>query len=165
MLNYFQGYIEINLINSLYPGLIDGRLSMNSDTIKCRKISRGRVKGPVILTKDLLSFLGGVNPDTGVVMDKDHELYGKKISGKILIIPGGKGSTVGSYVIYQMAQNKTAPLAIIARKAEPIIATGAIMAEIPMVDQPEADLFRLLKEGDIIQVDAEAGWIKILEKK
>lgn len=134
---------------------------MDLKTIRCRKISRGRTKGPVIISKDSLSFLGGVNPDTGLVMDKDHDLYGKSISGKILIIPGGKGSTVGSYVIYQMAKNRTAPLAIIARVAEPIIATGAIMAGIPMVDQPEVDLYSILKEGDVIQVDAEQGLIQI----
>lgn len=137
---------------------------MNSDKIKARIISRGQVKGQVLLSKDSLSFLGGVDPHTGWVMDKNHELYKKKISGKILVIPGGKGSTVGSYVIYQMAKNKTAPLAIIATKAEPIIATGAIMAGIPLVDQPEADLYHLLKDGDRVQVDADAGWIKILKK-
>lgn len=138
---------------------------MHSKIIRCRKISRGRTKGPVIKSKDPLSFLGGVNSNNGKVIDKDHDLYGKSISGKILIIPGGKGSTVGSYVIYQMAKNKTAPLAIVAQDAEPIIATGAIIAGIPMVDQPEADLLGLLKEGDFILVDAEQGFIKILKNR
>ncbi|OPY27297.1 MAG: hypothetical protein A4E27_00573 [Methanobacterium sp. PtaU1.Bin242] len=130
--------------------------------IKCRKISRGHVQGPVIVTKDALSFLGGVDPDTGNVIDSNHELYGRKISGKILAIPSGKGSTVGSYVIYQMYKNKTAPLAIIALEAEPIIATGAIMAGIPMVDQPQDHLFDLLKDGDLLDLDADNGIIKIM---
>ncbi len=60
-----------------------------------------------------------------------------------------------------MAKNKTAPLAIIAMEAEPIIATGAIMARIPMVDQPKEDLFEILKEGDLVKVDANSGIIKI----
>src|SRR5665648_374302 len=109
-------------------------------TIKCRKISKGHAKGEVIVTKDSLSFLGGVDPKTGIVIDPGHELQGKNISGKILVIPSGKGSTVGSYVIFQMIKNKTAPKAIISIKAEPIIATGAIMAGIPMVHMPEADI-------------------------
>ncbi|WP_424356480.1 DUF126 domain-containing protein [Methanobacterium sp. MBAC-LM] len=129
--------------------------------INCRKISKGHAQGEVIVTKDSISFLGGVDPKTGVIIDSQHELYGKKISGKILVIPSGKGSTVGSYVIFQMAKNKTAPSAIISLKAEPIIATGAIMAEIPMVDQPDADILNILKEGDIVEVDAESGIIKI----
>lgn len=130
--------------------------------IKCRKISRGHVRGPIIVTKDALSFLGGVDPDTGTVIDSNHELHGRKISGKILAIPSGKGSTVGSYVIYQMFKNKTAPLAIIALEAEPIIATGAIMAGIPMVDQPQDHLFDLLKDGELLDLDADNGIIKIM---
>ncbi|MCZ3365429.1 MULTISPECIES: DUF126 domain-containing protein [Methanobacterium] len=129
--------------------------------INCRKISKGHAQGEVIVTKDSISFLGGVDPKTGVIIDSQHELYGKKISGKILVIPSGKGSTVGSYVIFQMAKNKTAPTAIISLKAEPIIATGAIMAEIPMVDQPDADILNILKEGDIVEVNADSGIIKI----
>lgn len=129
--------------------------------IKCRRISKGHVIGPVLITKDSLSFLGGVNPDTGVITDSNHELYGKKISQKILVIPSGKGSTVGSYIIYQMYKNNTAPLALIAIEAEPIIATGAIMAGIPMVDQPEESLYDILEDGDMIDLDADNGFIKI----
>ncbi len=129
--------------------------------IKCRRISKGHVYGPVLMTKDSLSFLGGVNPDTGVITDNNHELFGMKISGKILVIPSGKGSTVGSYIIYQMYKNNTAPLALIAIEAEPIIATGAIIAGIPMVDQPEEPLYDILEDGDMLDLDADNELIKI----
>ncbi|MGO9387368.1 MAG: DUF126 domain-containing protein [Methanobacterium sp.] len=132
--------------------------------IKCRKISKGQAQGEVIITRDSISFLGGVDPNTGMIIDPHHELYGRTISGKILVMPSGKGSTVGSYVIYQMHKNNTAPLAIIALEAEPIIATGAIMAAIPMVDQPNNDIFDLVKDGDLVDLDADACNIKILEK-
>jgi hypothetical protein len=136
---------------------------MESKIIKCRKISKGYAKGEVILTKEPLSFLGGVNPDEGIVIDSKHELYGRNIGGKVLVIPSGKGSTVGSYVLYQMAKNKTAPLAIVALEAEPIIATGAIMAGIPMVDKPETEILNLLHDGDLVMVDANSGFIEILK--
>ena len=106
--------------------------------IKCRTISKGKATGELIMSTQPLSFLGGVNPDTGEVIDPNHELKGKFINDKILFIPGGKGSTVGSYVIFQMKKNNVAPLAIICLNAEPIIATGAIMSDIPMVDSPES---------------------------
>ena len=137
---------------------------MESKIIKCRKISKGYAEGEVILTKDPLSFLGGVNPENGIVIDSKHELYNNNISGKVLFIPSGKGSTVGSYVLYQMAKNKTAPLAIVALEAEPIIATGAIMAGIPMVDRPQEEILDLVHNGDIVAVDADAGSIKILKQ-
>lgn len=138
---------------------------MTAHLIKCRKISRGQAKGEVIISHEPLSFLGGVDPQTGNVIDREHELYQKNISGKILVIPSGKGSTVGSYVIFQMAKSKTAPLAIIAKEAEPIIATGAIISSIPMVDHPEEDIFEILTNGDLVEVDANAGIIKIKKIK
>lgn len=106
--------------------------------IKCRTISKGEAIGELIVSTEPLSFLGGVNPNTGEVIDPNHELKGKFINDKILFIPGGKGSTVGSYVIFQMKKNNVAPSAIICLNAEPIIATGAIMSDIPMVDSPES---------------------------
>ena len=129
--------------------------------IKCRRISKGRAQGPVLITMDSLSFLGGVNPESGIITDPNHELYGQEITGKILVIPSGKGSTVGSYIIYQMFKYKTAPLGLIALEAEPIIATGAIMAGIPMVDQPQEPLYDLLKNGDMVDLDADNGLVKI----
>lgn len=132
-------------------------------TIKCKKISKGHATGEVLITKDPLSFLGGVDPYTGMVIDKSHELYGQKITEKILIIPSGKGSTVGSYVLFQMSKSKTAPKAIISIKAEPIISTGAIMADIPMVHQPEYPLLDILHNGDLVEVDADNGQIKLFK--
>lgn len=134
------------------------------NTVKCRRISRGKVKGQVIVTREPLSFLGGVDPNTGRVIDQEHELYHQNLKDKILVIPSGKGSTVGSYVIYQMAKNQTAPRGIVALEAEPIIATGAIMAGVPMVDHPEMDVLSVLENGDQLELDADLETIKIIKK-
>jgi predicted aconitase with swiveling domain len=118
-------------------------------------ISKGKTSGKSIVTKDAISFLGGVDPKTGIVIDKKHELYNQCITDKILVIPSGKGSTVGSYVIYQMIKNKTAPKAIICQNAEPIIAIGAIISKIPMVDNPEVDIVNSLENDVDVTVDAD----------
>jgi len=128
--------------------------------VDCRVISRGKGRGPVLVSTEPLSFLGGVDPGTGRVIDQKHPLHGRSIRGKVLLIPGGKGSTVGSYVIFQMAKNETAPVAIICLNAEPIIATGAIMAGIPMVDRPSENLLGLLEDSMEVEVDAEEGKIR-----
>ena len=128
--------------------------------IKCRKISRGKSTGELIVSNKPLSFLGGVNPDSGVVIGPHHDLNCQCINDKILFIPGGKGSTVGSYVIFQMKKNGTAPKAIICLNAEPIIATGAIMSDIPMVDSPSST--DNLINGITVEVDCNASLIHIL---
>ena len=132
-----------------------------SSNIKCRIISKGKDSGNALVTKDPISFLGGVDPKTGIVIDKKHELYNECITDKILVIPSGKGSTVGSYVIYQMAKNITAPRAIICQKAEPIIAIGAIISKITMVDYPDVDIINTINKKDEITVDADNSTIII----
>ena len=125
--------------------------------MKARPISRGKASGEVLISEEPIGFLGGVDPETGDVIEKGHPLEGKNITGKVLVFPNGKGSTVGSYVMLQLAKNKKAPAAIINVSAEPIIAVGAIISKIPMVDQPE-DISKL-KNGQIVEVDGETGSI------
>ena len=127
--------------------------------IKCRSISKGIAKGKLITSTKALSFLGGVDPETGIIIDPNHDLNGKSIKDKILFIPGGKGSTVGSYVIFQMKKNNTAPKAIICLKAEPIIATGVIMSDIPMVDSPST--YNELLDNIEVEVNGNNGEIVI----
>ena len=128
--------------------------------IECRNIAKGKGKGELIVSSEPISFLGGVNPENGEVIDPNHELKGQSIKDKVLFIPGGKGSTVGSYVIFQMMKNDSAPKAIICLNAEPIIATGAIMSDIPMVDSPSRT--EELTNGTLVEVDGDNGTITIL---
>ena len=128
--------------------------------IQCRSISKGKAKGKIIASSEPISFLGGVNPENGEIIDPTHELKGEIIKDKVLFIPQGKGSTVGSYVIFQMMKNNTAPKAIICLNAEPIIATGAIMSDIPMVDSPSKT--DDLKTNTLVEVDGDSGIINVL---
>ncbi|MCI0504064.1 DUF126 domain-containing protein [Candidatus Micrarchaeota archaeon] len=132
--------------------------------IGARPISRGKASGEALVSRAPIGFLGGVDPKTGTVMEKGHPLEGKNISGRVLVFPNGKGSTVGSYVMLQLAKNKKAPAAVINIGAEPIIAVGAIISRIPMVDNPEKDVFSMLRDGDLVEVDGSAGKIRILSQ-
>lgn len=129
--------------------------------IKGRIISKGVVKAKVLLSRDAISFLGGIDPKTGIVIENGHAIEGKCVSGTILIFPCGKGSTVGSYVMLQLKKNNKAPAAIINTDTEPIIAVGAIISGIPMLDKLEKDPFAFLKDGQEITVDADNGAIII----
>jgi len=129
--------------------------------IKARSISRGTASGEALISTAPIGFLGGVDPATGEVTEKGHPLQGKNIAGKVLIFPHGKGSTVGSYVMLQLAKNNKAPAAIINVSAEPIIVVGAIISKIPMVDRPEKDIPKLVKDGQTLEVDGTKGAIII----
>lgn len=129
---------------------------------KAHIVSRGHAEGDALVTSQPISFLGSIDPVTGIVVEKGHELEGKSVKGKVLVFPGGKGSTVGSYVIYQLKKNNAAPCAMINVKAEPIVAVGAIISGIPLVDRLEKDGVSNIKTGDNILVDALNGSVEIL---
>ena len=133
---------------------------MSEKIMKGRSISKGVGEGEVLKSDIALSFLGGVDPKTGVVMDKESSAYGKSVKGKVLVFPRGKGSTVGSYVILQLKKNGVAPVAIVNREAETIVAVGAIISRIPMVDQIDIDL---LKDGMRVRVDGRNGEIEVFD--
>lgn len=131
--------------------------------LKGRTISRGCAEGEVWISRDPISFLGSVDPKTGVVVEENHALEGKSIQGKVLVFPHGKGSTVGSYVMYQLKKNGTAPAAIINLETEPIVAVGAIISEIPLVDMLEKNPYQVLGNGDLVLVNGNEGYIELIK--
>jgi uncharacterized protein len=104
-----------------------------------RIIYNGTADGKALVTSQGISFFGGVDPETGVVVERGHELEGQSIAGKVLVFPTGKGSTVGSYTLYRLKHGGMAPAAIINTECETITAVGCIISEIPCVDQVDIE--------------------------
>ena len=125
--------------------------------LKGRKVYKGVTEGEAIVTKDGISFYGGVDPETGRVVEVGHELEGQIITGKVLVFPTGKGSTVGSYTMYRMKKNNTAPVAIVNREIDTIIAVGCIISEIPCVDKINIEN---LKTGQHLIVNGNEGIVE-----
>ena len=132
--------------------------------LRGRKVIGGSAEGEAVVTKEPVSFLGGVNPDKGVVVERGHELEGQSITGKIFVFPHGKGSTAGPYIIYAMAKRKTAPVAMINVEAEPIIAVGAAMGNIPLVDRLDKNPLEVIATGDHVRVDGDQGIVEITKR-
>jgi hypothetical protein len=119
-----------------------------------RCIVQGEVNGEALVTNDNISFMGTINPNTGVVIEKGHELEGECLKDKILVFPQSKGSTGGSYMLYDVVKNGVGPAGIINIMAESIVVIGAIVAELPMIDQIDIDQ---IKTGDYIFLNATEG--------
>jgi len=129
--------------------------------IKGRIISKGIGEGEAVVTNQPLSFLGGVDPQQGVIRDSKHELFGTSIVGTVLTFPQGKGSTVGSYVMYQLKRNGKAPAAIINVSSETIVAVGAIISNIPLIDKLDEDPIAAIKPRSHVLVNCEDGFIEV----
>ena len=128
-----------------------------------RKVMGGIAEGEALVSTDSVSFYGGVDPVTGIITDPGHSAQGENITGKIFVFPTGKGSTVGSYVIYRMAKLGTAPAAIINVETEAILATGCVISDIPLVDKLDKDPMKVIKNGMRIRVNADEGTVEILD--
>ena len=126
--------------------------------LKARIISKGTATGELLVSKDPISFYGGVDPNTGILVEKGHALEGKSIAGKVLYFPRGKGSTVGSYTLYRLKKNGKAPAAIINAECEPIVAVGAIISDIPLVDKIG---IKKIANAKRVTVDANKGVVLI----
>ena len=128
--------------------------------LKGRGISKGKGSGSLLVGPDPISFLSGVDPETGIVTEKGHPLEGKDITGTVLAFEYGKGSTVGSYILYALSRSGHAPAAIINTEAETIIAVGAIIGQIPMVDRLGIPLTDL-RPGTVAEVNGTDGTVSI----
>lgn len=132
---------------------------MKVKMLRGRSIVSGHRSGRALVSMKPISFLGGVDPNSGTITERDHDLNGKSVKEKILCFPCGHGSTVGSYVLYSLAKKEVGPKAIVNQTADPVVVVGAIIADIPMIDRVD---IRQISTGDTVEVDCNKGIVKII---
>ena len=119
----------------------------------------GKIQGIVLKSENPINFLGTVDKKTGIISDKNHDLYQKSIKDTVLVFPSGVGSSVGAYTIYSIKSNNTAPLAMVCQKADLTVATGCALANIPMITISDEE-FHSIKTGMNISFDTESNQIR-----
>ena len=115
----------------------------------------GKVQGIVLKSEKPINFLGTVDKKTGIISDKNHDLFEKSIKDTILVFPSGVGSSVGAYTIYSIKSNNTAPLAMICQKADLTVATGCALANIPLIIISDEE-FSSIENGMKISLDTDS---------
>ena len=129
---------------------------------KCHKISEGKAQAEAIISTDRIMFYQ-VRPEDGVMEEKNHMLEGRSIAKKVLLFPGGKGSSVVQQDgLYHLDRNHNMPAALTVQDPDPVLVAGAIIMELPMVDKVDAAVYGGVKDGDTVAVNADEGWVEIL---
>lgn len=100
---------------------------MSEPVFKLNMLIEGEASGPLIVSREALSFWGGVDARTGEVIDRRHPLSGQILAKKILVLPGSRGSSSGSGVLLEAIRNYSAPAAIITTEADHILALAALL--------------------------------------
>lgn len=134
---------------------------MKATILSGRVIVEGNCTAEAIVSRKPLSFLGGVDPADGKIVEKGHDLRGECVKGKALCFPHGHGSTVGSYVLYSLAKRDLAPKAMVNQTADPVVVVGAIIADIPMMDRVD---IAQIRTGDLVEIDSVNSFVKILKR-
>jgi hypothetical protein len=140
------------------------------ESLRGRVVVEGAAQGEALVTSQVFGFWGGVDPSTGVIVDRRHELYGQSIAGKVFVFPSGRGSTVGAAVILELARCGKAPAAILNNETEPILAAGGYLsgrfyqAGFPMLDGFDRDVTKAILSGDMVEVDGLNGTVRVLRK-
>lgn len=114
----------------------------------------GKVQGIVLKSNDPINFLGTVDKKTGIISDKNHDLFEKSLKDSILVFPSGVGSSVGAYTIYSIKSNNVAPRAMICQKADLTVATGCALANIPLITITDEE-FLSIEDGIKISLDTD----------
>jgi len=142
---------------------------MTKITIRCNTVLKGIAEGEALVTRQPICLYDSLDPKSGLIINKRHELHGENVAGKVLVFPYGIGSSSSSATILEASRCRKAPKAIINLKTEPIIAAGSILSEklygkiIPIVDKPETNPIEVIKKGNLVKVDANAGLIEVIK--
>ena len=135
---------------------------MPKELLKGRTISPGLAEGEAIVSQDPIVFNLGIDAESGVIVEKGHDLEGKCTQGKILVFPYGKGSTGGAWTIYRMGVRKSGPTAMVCQNSEVLTTVGSIIGNIPVVDGFSLEQLSKIKTGDHLRVDGNHGTFEIL---
>jgi len=133
--------------------------------IEAKPVTRGIAEGEAIISHMPISFMMGIDPDTGIIREPGHELEGQSVAGKILVFPMVKGSATGAWRYYIAFKRGNAPKGIINIKAEAAAAVSAVITETPMVHEPKDDPLEWIDNGDYVIINADQGFIEIEKKQ
>ncbi len=129
------------------------------EILGARVLVPGVATGEVLVLDEPLSFWGGLDPETGRLIDSHHPQAGTMLSGKVLVMPSGRGSSSSSYVLAEAIRAGTAPVAVVLGEADAIVALGSIVAgelygiDVPVVVSADA----VLVAGSSVTVRATTG--------
>ena len=141
------------------------RMKGSEFVLKCHKIIGGCGEGEALVSHEPICFYL-TDPKTGIVREKNHELAGKNLAGKVLVFPSGKASSVVQIDgLFKLAQHSVAPKALIVKDVETVLVVSAFLVKVPLVDKLEKDPFEIIQTGDFVKVDAEKGIVTITKRE
>ena len=137
---------------------------MSVHAAKCRKLIGGVGEGEALVSREAINFYL-CDPESGILLEKNHHLKGKSFANKVVILPAGKGSSVVQLDgLFQMKEKKNLPKALIVIAPDPVLISSAYVVNVPVVDNVESDPYQLIEDGDWVKVDSDNEKISVTKK-
>lgn len=137
---------------------------MRMRPIAARSIVPGQASGPALVSTNALSFLGDIDIRTGSVVNAESPIRGRSVKNTVLVVPDTVGSAGSWRFLYQLFVHRTAPAAIISQRLpDTSLVQGAILANVPVLCEPETDMLAAVPDGVLVRVDGDSGLIHIDE--
>jgi predicted aconitase with swiveling domain len=137
---------------------------MSVEILHGRRVVGGVAEGEALVTRQTISGFGGMNPLSGEITERRHEIVGQSFKGKVLLFPGAKGSSGWASNFQAARLAGAAPAAILFTTMSTKIALGAIVMRVPAMTDFDRDPFDMIRTGDRVRVDADAGVVEITRK-
>ncbi|QCP50676.1 DUF126 domain-containing protein [Trinickia violacea] len=128
--------------------------------VHAEALAKGHAEGPKVVLSEPLSFWGGYDAASGLILEKTHPAFGRSLAGTIVVMPRAKGSSSSSSVLAEAIRNGTGPAGIVLRERDLIIAIGVIVAgelyglSVPLVVVKDRDFDTVCHRGATIRIDA-----------
>ncbi len=135
--------------------------SSASIVLRGRCVVPGRAEGPAFVTRDRLSGWGSIEPRTGTIVEKHHEMHGESFAGKVLVFPGARRTTDWSHAFHLTRLFGAAPRAMLFTEMTTKVALGAVVVRAPAMTDFDLDPLDCIASGDWVVVDADLGVVEV----
>ena len=132
--------------------------------LRGRGINGGVAEGEALVTREMISGWGGIDPMTGTVIEVRHELCGQSFRGRVLVFPGANGSSGWSGMFHLARLAGADPLAMVFTAVNTKMALGAVVSRVPCVTDLDRDPVEMINSGDRVRVDADRGLVEVLPR-
>jgi hypothetical protein len=133
-------------------------------SLKCHKGIGPAVTGTALVAKDNFSARYDLDRKAGIFSRPTHTLAGQSYNGVILVLDTAKGGVATAWMLHEMAARHIVPLALLFNRVNPILAQGAALGDVTMLDRFEGDVTDLIRTGDTLRVDPTAGLVEITNR-
>lgn len=132
--------------------------------LKCHRGIGPAVTGTALVAKDNFSARYDLDRKSGVFSRPSHALVGQGYHGRILVLDQAKGGVATAWMLHEMKARGVVPLALVFNRVNPILAQGAALGDVTMVDRFDGDVTDLIRTGDTLRIDPAAGRVEILNR-